>query len=661
MSDLVRTLSVFLCGVLLAACGGGGGSGGGGGGGGNGGGGSSDPDNTISLDRTRVDLLAPGLVGGEDAAEIEVTFSGAGLVVGTLPGTELPSWLFVGAPTEVNATTARVRITFLPGSIQPMTPQRVSTTLRFATADADGDNIALRDLQITGTIDHELSRANELFTYTLGATATPSTTIDLTTANADWSASTDADWLTVTPASGTGNAALTLSTTPGTLPEGDYVATLSVRDTLTNRTRTTTVQLGVDPRRLEVDRRGIALSSTLGRSRTHANVRIIDTAGLAGRWRLSDDAAWLAASATEGAGDTEITLEAHAAGLDDGMYYATVTVEPDDEPGLANPATVRVGFFVDGSTPVLNPLPLAGDTPFAAVADPVRPLIYGLVNHSPPGVTLNAWNVHTGALVHSLTIPGASYVSRARVSPDGSQLLLFASGQGQFFPVALSDGTPEVGAPWTGMRLETSVDDFAYARINGADVILWSPGQILSAANGSVLTNIMLPQPVATYPSSIAVSPNGQRLVVSGKTNANHSLVYVALGYRAGVFSAPVLAEFTEPNDGEMVYFDPDGTHVVSRSSGALTRYTFGQTVPEVTLPMGGYDLFPSAYGGFYVTGDSGTNWIHYSAELEPIADIPLAPFSQKLLMAISGDETRLFFRDLSQVDFFGGLEDLGF
>ena len=137
--------------------------------------------------------------------------------------------------------------------------------------------------------------------------------------------------------------------------------------------------------------------------------------------------------------------------------------------------------------------------------------------------------------------------------------------------------------------------------------------------------------------------------------------MYGALGYRAGSFSALVLKEFNEPGDGEIVYFDPDGEHVVSRSSHTLSRYTFGQTVPDATLQTGGYDLFPSAYGGFYLTRDTGDVWIHYSPDLEPIADVSLGAFSQKLLLAISGDETRLFYRDLSQVGSFGGIEDPGF
>jgi len=649
--------------LVLAGCGGGGGGGGGNNPPNPGNPGGPGPTYTISLDRSRVDLLMEENTPFGLSQDVTVTFNGAGVVVGTLPGTTQPGWVGVGSPVVISSTQVRVTISFFPSSVQPTTPQRVSTTLRFVTGNASGTQTSFQDLVVTGTIDHTLSRSNELYTWTQGATALPASSVDVTTANATWEVTSSAPWLSVSPTSGTGNATLNLTTAPASLAEGDHVATLSVRDTVTQRTKTTTVRLGVDPRRLELDRRGLALSSTLGRSRINADLRVIDTAGLAGRWTLSDDATWLTASATSGTGNTDITLEAHDAGLANGTYYANVTVSPDNEPGFANSTTLRVGFFVDRTTPIADPRRTSGEEAFAWAADPVRPLIYGLRNDPPNGVSLRAWNVHTGALVHSMTIPNVSFPSRVRVAPDGSKLVFIAAGEGRLVPVALSAGTPVVGTPWTGMRLETSVDDFAFARINGSDVIVWSPGQVLNAANGNVVASLEgLSQNVATYPSSIAVSPNGQRLFMTGKTNANHFLVYGVLGYRAGNYSGRVLTEFNESNNGEVVYFDPDGEHVISRSSHELTRYTFPRTTADSSIPRGGYDLFPSAFFGFYITEDSGASLLHYASDLGFLASSPTSPTEPfNYVYAISGDETRYFMRDTSQPGFFGSLRDLGF
>jgi hypothetical protein len=651
--------SAFTC-LIVAACGGGGGgsaSSSSGGTGSSSSGGSTG--HTLTLSRSRVDLYSENFFSSGSTEFVDVTFSGAGLVVGTLPGETQPSWLTVFDPQVTSPTQARVTLSFFQQALDNV-PQRNSVTLRFATGNADGSGVVFRDLVVTGTLDHTVSPPLHVLTHVRDAAASPSTTLDVLTRNATWEASSDVPWLQVSPTSGSGNAILQVTTSPGALPEGDHVGLISVRDTVTQRTKTATVRMGVNPRRLEVDRRGVALSSTLGRSRLQADIRVSDTSGQPGRWKLTDDADWLTANVTQGAGASVVTLEATAANLPNGTHYANVTIAPDAEPALSNSATVRVGFFVDEDAVIQNPTRLAGEAPFVVVADPVRPLVYGLRN-TPPDITLRAWNVHTGALVHTVVVPNASFVSRARVSPDGSKLVLYASGEPRLIPVALSAGTPVVGTPWTGMRAGS--DDFTFTQINGSEVIVWSPGQLLSASTGGVLATLEgLSQSVATFPSSIAVSPGGERLFMVGTTVANHFLVYAALGYRGGQHSAVVLREFLEPHDGRMAYFDPDGIHVVSRSSQELNRYTFGQIVPDRTLPTGGgWDLFPSAYGGFYVTESSGANWLHYASGLDVIASLSPGSAGEPLLWALSGDETRFFYRDSSQMGFFGALRDLGF
>jgi hypothetical protein len=644
--------------LLLVACGGGGSGGGGssssGGTGSSSSGGSTA--HTITLNRSRVDLHADNMFSAGIFEVVDVTYSGAGLVVGTLPGQTKPDWLMAFTPEIISPTQARVTLGFFQQGLQDSEPQRNSTTLRFVTGNADGSGVVFRDLIVTATLDHTVTPQLELLTYVHDAATSPVTTIGVDTRNATWEASSDSPWLQVTPASGTGDATLQVTTTPGSLAEGDHVGHVSVRDTVTQVVRTAEIRMGVDPRRLEVDRRGVALSSTNGRSRLQADIRIGDTAGLAGRWTLTDDAPWLTANVTQGAGATTVTLEATDAGLTNGTHFANV-IAPDAEPALTNTATVRVGFFVDKSSVIQNPVRLAGEAPFVVAADPIRPLVYGFRN-TPPNITLQAWNVHTGALVHTVVVPNATFAWRARVSPDGSGLLLYTSGEQHLIPIALSAGAPVVGSPWV---MSPAADDFALTQINGSDVIVWPSGKLLSASTGAVVASFEgLSNSTATFPSSLAVSPNGQRLFMVGKSVANHSLVYAALGFRAGNHSAVVTREFLEPADGRMAYFDPDGLHVVSRSSEALTRYTFGETGPERTLVASGWDLFPSAYDGFYTT-DFSDNWLHYTAGLDVVGSSNPGSAGNPLLWAISGDETRLFYRDLSQAGFFGAMGDLGF
>jgi len=620
--------------LFLAACGGGGGGSGSSSSSSSSSGGGSG--NTITLDRTRVDLVADDPLGANTSVDVTVTFSGAGVAVGTLPGETLPAWLTVFNPTVVNSTSARVRLQM--NAQASGTPQRFTTTLRFATADASGGHIAFRDLTVTGTIDHTLSPAVGNFIYTRGATTTPAMSADVQTLNATWTASSDVAWLSVSPASGTGNATLNLTTTPAALAEGDYVGTITVRDTLTMRTRTTTIYLGVDPRRLETDRRGLSFSSTLGPSRLTRSLRVIDTAGLNGRWTAASDAAWLTSSSPGGTGSGTLTLTANPTGLTEGMHYATVTLAPDNEPGLANSTTVRAGFFVDRTHAIASPVAFTGEHGFTIEsADPIRPYFYNIT--SSPTPTLNVWNMYTGALVDTLP---AVFGGPPAISPDGSLLLVLDPGTHTITPIHLTDDTRTAGTPWAGMRFSVGIDRLAFTRINGSDVVVMGSGQLLSATTGGFLADFSASAFLhPDTPRFVAASPDGRAAYLAGESIANHRLLRFALGYRAGAYTARLTHDFNEPGDGNPPTVDPTSTYLYS-GGDRLTRYdattmavqrTAVRTGGGVNTVLENGDVFASVYAGPLVRLDRDLN------------EIAFGDFGNVHLESgrISSDERRIF------------------
>lgn len=128
-----------LLGVLLglAACGGGGG------------GGSSPPPPpaySISVSPQAVSLHA--IEGGASPQQsVTVTFVGAGVVVGTLPGQTAPSWLAVNAPSQATSP-----LTVTVGATTLAIPGTYTTTLRFTTGSASGSNVVYTDVPVTLTI-----------------------------------------------------------------------------------------------------------------------------------------------------------------------------------------------------------------------------------------------------------------------------------------------------------------------------------------------------------------------------------------------------------------------------------------------------------------------------------------------------------------------------
>jgi hypothetical protein len=633
------SLAGMLSCLLLIACGGGGDSGGSSGGGGN----------SITLDHTQLNLVGDGGV-----ADVTATFSGAGLAVGSLPGSTVPSWLFVSSTTPVTGTSAKVRITFHPTG--PGDPGRVSTTLRFATADANGGHVTFKDLVVTGTINHRLSHSKEFLTYTRGATTSPSSTFDVIAPNISWTATSDATWLTAAPANGTGNGSLTVSTATSSLAEGNYAGTLTLRDTLTNHAEVVTVHLGVDPRRLETDRRAVAFSSTSGGARLARIVRVLDTAGLNGHWRVSSDAGWLTPSAPNGSGDAALTMFANATGLADGMHYATITFEADNEPGFVNSATVRAGFYVDNASPAASPVAITSGVGLttATVMDPIRPYLYGAAFGN-PNSTIEVWNVFTGELVESLTIP-ITFPGRITIASDGSRLYIPDVNSSAIVPVDLVGDTRTVANRWDNVKTSAGVEDIAFTRINGSDVVVWGPGQLLDPANGNVLVNFETSPFISdSTPRFITATPNGKSAFIAGESLANHRLLRYELGFRAGAYTAFLSHDINEPGDGHEMKVDSRSRYLYS-AGDTMNRYdTAGLQLQLSSTPLGGGELDILDNGNVYVAINHGP-YVRLDADLNELAR---ASFGSSFFYTgkISSDERRMFIFSDSGVEF----RDVGF
>lgn len=588
--------------ALLSACGGGGGDGGGGP--------NPTPSTSISLDKTTVTLTTDGF-----SQTVVATFRGDGLVVGTLPGTTVPSWLAVSAPP---AGTSPVSVTV--SAFGTMPPGRYATTLRFATGKADGSNVVFQDVSVTFTVDHLLSPAAVRPDATAGAPGPGfSAALTLVTAGATWQASSNQPWLTVTPTSGTGSATLNAAVSNSLAP-GQYTGTITVRDTLTNRTRTTIVDLAVNPRRLAVRPRGVALTSTVAHSALTRTVQVIDTANLGGRWTASDDAPWL--QLTPAPDGRSLTLTADDAALADGIHYATVTVAPDQEPGLSNTTEIKVGLYVDHTSPappdaIVSPniLGVSG-----IAADPIRPYAYVAQTifdemTSTFNGAVSVYNFHTGQLVEKLDFPGRM-MTGVVVSPDGG--LLIASDTSNtsnsadrfLIPIELNGSTRTVRPRWGGVRLGIQFSYFTIAEIGGAPVLLTGERQIVSVANGAVLGEFETDAVGAfLFTGKVAVSPDGGTAFLLGVGGGNHRLARYRLNHLNNTFRVLETHNINETGDGIDVASEPSGAHFITLSASDSTPLR-AYDAATLTLTKSGTSGLPvdgnldvAANGDLYVTG----------------------------------------------------------
>ncbi len=238
--NIARWTVVALLGVVTVGCGGGGGGDSGGGGGGT--------RYTISLTTAALSFNGPEFATIAPQA-VGVTFSGEGVVIGTLPGQTLPSWLVLEAHSQSSPTQVSLPLRVLTAGLAPGT---YSTTLRFVTSDSNGNNLAFVDLPITLTL-------REGFKVTLA----PGTRLDFGGVvsgasvvtpqagypaevrgdNISWSAGGAPDWIRVTPSSGTAAGPVTITAVTTGLPAGQYVGSIGFSDANSNGSWSLPVQL----------------------------------------------------------------------------------------------------------------------------------------------------------------------------------------------------------------------------------------------------------------------------------------------------------------------------------------------------------------------------------------------------------------------------------
>lgn len=126
-----------------------------------------------------------------------------------------------------------------------------------------------------------------------------------------WSVSGDAPWLTATPASGSGTAAVMLSVSTAGLAAGSHAASLTIRsDDATNSPRTVAVDLDLTPAP-EIALAPATVSFTGARGGSNPPAQTIDVSNSGGaslNWTASTTTSWLSVSPTSGTAPSTITV-----------------------------------------------------------------------------------------------------------------------------------------------------------------------------------------------------------------------------------------------------------------------------------------------------------------------------------------------------------------
>ncbi len=534
---------------LLVACGGGGDGGGGGGG---------AASTSITLDAPAVALeLQPGGEFQGVYTTVNVSFRGDGVVVGTPPGDPaLPQWLHVTAGAQDGDT-----IPFTIGYEQvgpAVSIGRYAVTLRFVTGKADGSELVYRDLPVVLTVLPEVTPG--IVAAHAAVDGTPvSQDIRFNWGTLPWAVRTSAPWIQVDPSAGPagGDPVVRVTLDPAGLAPGEHMGVVHVEEAVGRVAQEVPVYLVVEPRQLVVRQRGVALSQVGGRAQLSASLPIADNGGGGIAWTATSDRPWLTfttAAGNTGAATSALSMTADPSGLADGLHYAQVTVSPGDASQVSGSVTVRVGLYVNRAA---TSLPAASVRtreptsypPFFAVgfvADPIRPYVY----HTQGDGRIDVYDIHAGALVDHIDVPGAG-VGAMAISFDGSRLFVADVSGSAIVPVNLDDRT--VGGPYTGVRPASAL---AYTEVGGRPVVVTSELQAVDGLSGVLLADADDPGDPFDGSQSLAAQRDGRAVVFQTGSSGNHQLSRYMLAFQDGRLSMRRTHLILETGSGRGVAID---------------------------------------------------------------------------------------------------------
>lgn len=179
-----------------------------------------------------------------------------------------------------------------------------------------------------------------------------------------WTASENASWLRLSPASGTGNGAVTLTVTTGSLTDDTYSGTItmnaagapsvSVPVTFTVATAPVPPAIGASPTSLSF----VAIQG--GASPATQTLNISNTGGGTLSWTASDDAPWIRLSQASGTDNGAVTVRVVAGTMAVGTYNESITLSATGGSSITVPVTFTV---MTASSPPPPPPPLPPAAP----------------------------------------------------------------------------------------------------------------------------------------------------------------------------------------------------------------------------------------------------------------------------------------------------------
>ncbi|MEX2154971.1 MAG: BACON domain-containing carbohydrate-binding protein [Gemmatimonadaceae bacterium] len=240
-------------------------------------------------------------------------------------------------------------------TVQPSTSGLTAGSLAaIITITAPGAANTPRTIAVTLTLEQApaigLSATTLSFSATAGGSNPANQTINITNTGGstlNWTAASNASWLTATPASGTGAATLTAAVNTSGLAAGTHNGTITIAASgASNTPRSVAVTLTLEQApAIGLSATNLSFTGTEGGSNpANQTVNITNTGGSTLNWTAASDATWLTATPASGTGAATLTAAVNISGLAAGTYNGTITISAS---GASNtPRTIAVTLTV---------------------------------------------------------------------------------------------------------------------------------------------------------------------------------------------------------------------------------------------------------------------------------------------------------------------------
>ena len=383
-----------------------------------------DPDPTVvipTLTRNPSVLSFSAVQNGSSPAAQSLTITNTGPGTLTWTASSNSTWLTLNNTTSASGTNlGSVSVRVNPAGLSVGNHSGLITIVGTGAANSPQTVTVSFDVTAAPTPTIGLSATTLSFSAVQGGSNPANKTISLSNSGSgtlSWTATENAGWLSLTPASGTGPGTITVSVNTAGMTAGTVSTPITITASgATNTPQTVTVSLTITaaavPTAIGVTPGSLTFTAQQGGGNpSNPTLSITNTGSGTLSWTVSDNAAWLSPSPASGTGNGTVTIGVTTGTLSVGTYNAVVTVSAAG----VTPKTVPVTFTVTAppAQPTISITPTSlGFSGTAGGSNPAAKTV--TVTNSGTGTL--AWTVADNANWLTATQSGNSIVASVNLA-----------------------------------------------------------------------------------------------------------------------------------------------------------------------------------------------------------------------------------------------------